>query len=245
MCHLTKAKAAKFAIWLARLTRSPRTGIVDWLSEGKIGPAPVIRQGKTFTVGDVGDFELNQAFSYGAWVQTTEKAAQRGVSAAILARMDESNSHRGWDLWQSGTSLAVHIIDAWDGNAMKVATKQGVIKPGTWQHVFATYDGSGKVSGIKIYVDGQSMPLNVEKNTLKEGASIRTSTPLRIGQRSSSAVFDGGMVQDVRIYDRQLPDNEVLALAKHQEISTVLAIADNERSPEQHKLLLDYYLNSK
>ena len=218
------------------------TGPIAWQLRGKLGPAPILRKDSTFDLGDLGDFEQDQAFSYGAWVKTTKAAASLGVNASILARMDQANGHRGWDLWQSGTSLAVHLIDSWDGNAIKVSTKQGVVVPGKWQHVFATYDGSGKPSGVKIYVDGQSVALQVDKNNLQADASIRAQTPLRVGQRSSSAVFDGGLVQDLRIYDRLLSKEEVAILAKSADIRKILALPAKERQPGQQTALLEYYL---
>jgi hypothetical protein len=127
------------------------TGQVSWTPGGKLGPAPVIKPGSTFEVSDAGDFELNQKFSYGAWV----KAGRNGVFGAIMARMDEKNGYRGWDLWQNDRGLSVHIIDKWTENAMKVSTRDAALKPGEWQHVFVTYNGSGKAAGIKIYVNGR------------------------------------------------------------------------------------------
>ena len=32
--------------------------------------------------------------------------------------------------------------------------RERVAKKGKWQHVFVTYDGSGKPEGVKIFVDG-------------------------------------------------------------------------------------------
>ncbi len=219
-------------------------GPIEWQAGGKLGSAPLIKMGSTFKLGDRGDFEKDQAFSYGAWIMTPEKIAKRGVNASILARMDQANGHRGWDLWQTGKTLAVHLIDLWDGNALKVATKEGVVIPGKWQHVFVTYDGSAKPNGIKIYLDGVAMPLRVEKNTLREDATIRAKTPLRIGQRSNAAVFEGGLVQEVRIYDRQLTGDEVVVLAKTAEVRAVLAKAAGDRSKEEQNILLDYYLTT-
>ncbi len=181
-------------------TRFQATGEIAWIKDGKNGPAPVIKTGSTFDLGELGDFEKDQSFSYGAWV----KPANNRTMASILARMDERAAHRGWDLWQNGRSFSVHIIDAWPGNSLKVTTQKPLVKPGKWQHVFATYDGSGKPAGVKIYVDGKEQPINVDNKTLKPDASIRTPTPLRIGQRSQGAVFDGGSIQDVRIYARRL-----------------------------------------
>ncbi len=218
---------------------------IKWRPDGILGPAPLLQAAHTFKLlGDQGDFELDEAFSFGTWAKTTEKGASLGVNAAILARMDQRDGHRGWDLWQNGTAFAVHLIDSWDDNALKVGTKQGVATPGRWQHVFATYDGSRKPEGVKIYVDGKPVPVDVEKNTLKANASIRTTSPFRIGKRSNDAIFDRGMVQDVRLYARQLESAEVEALAKAAPLRTILAKAESDRSEQDQAYLFDHYLTN-
>jgi mono/diheme cytochrome c family protein len=216
----------------------PATGDVTWSPDGKFGPAPVMKRGGTFDLGELGDFEKDQPFSYGAWI----KAGRVGVYGGIIARMDEKADYRGWDLWQNDSAVAVHIIDAWPDNGLKVITKAQVLKPGQWQHVFATYDGSRQPGGVKIYVDGKEEPLTVERNTLKADASIRTKTPLRIGQRSETQVFDGGAVQDVRVYDRTLPAAEVQAIAEKAALRAILAVESSKRTPAQQAALFEHYL---
>jgi hypothetical protein len=95
------------------------TGDVTWVPDGKIGSAPVMKAGGTFDLGALGDWEKDQKFSYGAWV----KAGRKGVSGGIIARMDQDAGHRGWDLCQNDNAFAVHMVDTWPENAMKVATR--------------------------------------------------------------------------------------------------------------------------
>ena len=215
------------------------TGKITWADDGRLGPAPVMKPGATFELGDLGDFEKDQGFSYGTWI----RAARDDVSAGILARMDEQAAYRGWDLWQQNGYLAAHIIDAWPDNALKVSTQKPVLKPGQWQHVFASYDGSGKAEGVKIYVDGKEQPTKVDANNLRPDASIRTKTPLRIGQRSDGQTFAGGAVQDVRIYSRTLPAAEVQSIATVVTLKEALAAPSQQRTPEQQRALYAYYLD--
>ncbi|MCA9014023.1 MAG: DUF1553 domain-containing protein, partial [Planctomycetaceae bacterium] len=215
-------------------------GTLTWDKEGQSGPAPVIKSGATLEVGNVGDFERNSAFSYGAWVKTASNDAQAG----IFAKMDVQAAYRGWDLWQNGQSFGTHIIDTWPANALKVVTRNRVVKPGKWQHVFVTYDGSGKPAGVKIFVDGREEPIRIEQQSLNADASIRTPTPLRIGQRSAGAVFEGGAVQDVRIYERLLSGNEVSAIAENSSLQKLLAVAAEKRTPQQAAQLFTYYLEN-
>ncbi|MEO2032114.1 MAG: DUF1553 domain-containing protein [Planctomycetaceae bacterium] len=214
------------------------TGNITWISEGRHGPAVLIRSGATFELGAQGDFEKDQSFSFGAWV----KARDTTTNAGIIARVDEQAAFRGWDLWQNGSSFAVHLIDAWSDNAVKVSTRNPVVNPEQWQHVFATYDGSGKATGVKIYIDGKEQDLRIDANTLKPDASIRTQTPLRIGQRSAGGVFDGGAIQDVRVYDGVLSESDIKTLVDVVALQMVLATAVNDRTPEQNAALYDHYL---
>jgi hypothetical protein len=45
--------------------------------------------------------------------------------------------------------------------AIKVSTVDPLPLDGHWRHVFFTYDGSGKASGIRIYVDGEPVATKV------------------------------------------------------------------------------------
>ncbi len=214
------------------------TGEVRWVPDGKLGPAPVMRLGGTFDLGELGDFDQDQKFSYGGWINVSRS----GVFGGIIARMDEKDAYRGWDLWQNDRALAVHIIQSWPDNGIKVVTSDNLLKPGQWQHVFVTYDGSGKPDGINIYLDGQQQKLKVETNTLKPDATIRTKTSLRIGQRSDTQVFEGGSIQDVRVYSRKLEPAEVKAIADLAPLRTILATMAQRRTPEQQASLYDHYL---
>ncbi len=46
-------------------------------------------------IAEAGDLDSQQAFSYGGWVKLPGKVG----SGAVLARMDDGNAFRGWDMW--------------------------------------------------------------------------------------------------------------------------------------------------
>ncbi|MBL9152268.1 MAG: DUF1553 domain-containing protein [Verrucomicrobiales bacterium] len=236
---LTEGKGAVVAATLPGAAKFAAASELTWAPGGKFGPAPVVKAGATLDLGPQGDFEKNQAFSYGAWV----KAAKAEGSTAILARMDEKAGFRGWDLWQEGRNVAAHLIDEFPAKAIKVATARPALNPGQWQHVMVTYDGRGQAGGVKIFVNGVEQQVRAVNNSLKPDSSIRTTTPLRIGQRSHGQVFEGGSVQDVRIYSRALAAAEVKSLAEHPNLRGLLA-AGAKRNPQQTDTLFTHYLTS-
>ena len=145
-------------------------------------------------------------------------------SGTILGRIDQGNQDRGWDLWQNGNAFAVHLVSEWPEKAIKTRVYQNRLQENQWQHVFVTYDGSGKADGVKIFLNGNRQPLLVEKDALPADASIVSDTPLRLGRRSDGAPFTGA-VQDMRIYGRVLYPREVKAIANLPAMHQALAKA--------------------
>ena len=212
---------------------------LQWAPGGKIGAAPLLKAGAVIALGDVGDFTLKQPFSYGAWV----KAPNTDLSAGILSRMDSKKAFRGYDLFQAGKTFVAHIVDKYPDLALKVSTGP-VVKPGTWQHVLVTYDGSGKAAGVRIFLDGKEEKLKVDVNTLKPDSDIRSEVPFLVGQRSGGGVFEGGSVQDVRVFSRALAAAEVKSLAGFASLRDALLVAEGKRSAPQKALLLEHYLTA-
>ena len=136
----------------------------------------------------------------------------------------------------------MHLISEWPEKAIKTRVYQNRLQENQWQHVFVTYDGSGKAGGVNIFLNGNQQPLLVEKDALPADASIVAETPLRLGRRSNGAPFTGA-VQDMRIYRRALYPREVKALANlpaiHQSLAQaqepVAEVTDQEDDPEQLK----------
>ena len=173
--------------------------------DGKYGKAAQLDGKVAINLGEVANFERTDKFSFGGWVK-------RQGTNAVIARMDNEKGYRGFDLYfDAGHRASVHIINTWPTNSLKVVAAP--IADSEWHHIFATYDGTSKASGAKIYYDGKAQPLFIEQNALT--ATIRTEVPLKLGSRHSAQTFIGA-VDDIRIYDVELSAAEVLTLATTQ-----------------------------
>ena len=179
---------------------------------------------------DVGDWEKDQAFSTAAWV----KVPDGNASGAILARMDDKHDFRGWDMWLQNARVATHIINKWPADALKVASK-AMLSPKVWHHVCVTYTGGANPEAVHIYIDGKAQDTDVEANTLK--STIRTTVPFKIGQRHSTSGVDGTAIQDVRLYARVLPADDVTRLMRGTRVGYLIAKgADKLAAPEKDEL---------
>jgi hypothetical protein len=182
--------------------------------------------GKTWEFAHAGDFEKDHPFSYGAWV----KLPKTGLVGSILARMDDRHNYRGWDIWLEQGRVASHLVHEWPGNALKVVSPAEVA-PGVWTHVFVTYDGSGRASGMKIYVNGVPQKTETSADSLTQ--SIRTDVPLKLGQRHTTARLDQTVIHTVRIYDRALAQEDVAQLAGAGRAAVLLRTRQEKRSKEE------------
>jgi Protein of unknown function (DUF1553)/Protein of unknown function (DUF1549)/Concanavalin A-like lectin/glucanases superfamily/Planctomycete cytochrome C len=180
-------------------------------------------------------FERDKPFSFGAWVKLPENSP----TGALFARMDEAKDHRGWDLFVENGRIATHLISKWSDDAIKVAT-QKPIAAGTWQHVFLTYDGSGKAAGVTIYINGKAEPSKVHADSLT--GSIQGDTPFKVGQRSTGSRMNGAALQDVRLYQRKLSAAEVASHAQSEQLAGILTKPAAERTKEEAQQIYDWYL---
>lgn len=212
---------------------------VKWSDDGLIGPSVKIHSGGILTLGDYLNVDRGDSFSVGAWIR-----ADNQRSTGVIARMDVENNFRGWDIFQQGNEIACHLIDSWPDNALKVTTTGKALKVKKWQHVLVTYNGSGKADGIKIYVDGKPQKTRVENKTLKPDATFKSDVPLKLGQRSSGPIFDGGSVQDLRFYSAVLSQQSVGQLAENGNLVKLLSKPADKRSDKDRNVLKNHYLTS-
>jgi Protein of unknown function (DUF1553)/Protein of unknown function (DUF1549)/Concanavalin A-like lectin/glucanases superfamily/Planctomycete cytochrome C len=208
-----------------------------WKS-GHVGPyAYQSKKGGSFEMPDVGDFEHDKGFSYGAWVQIPKGTG----SASLFSRMNEAEDYRGWDLWIEGEKVGAHIVHKWPSDAVKaVATEP--LKPGRWTHVFVTYDGSGRVEGLKIFIDGKNQSVGTQANLLK--SSIHTNVPFKVAQRNNSSRVDGLQIEDLRLYGRTLTPKEVGVLAHSTRAAWLARKPSDKRTDSEKSELFDGWLSN-
>ncbi len=209
-------------------TTLPIDEAAEWI-DGPNGTkaARIVKKGIA-TIPNVGDIERSDAFTVSAWVNAT---ANDG-SGAIVARMDEANQHRGWDLWIEGRRVGSHIIHNWPDNALKVVSKNQ-IPANKWVNVTVTYDGSSKASGVKVYFDGVVQQVNTTADKLRD--TVKTDVPFKIGQRSQGGIAPSVAVQEVRFYRRLFPEADVVMLNKAESFADFVR-ADPAKRLEDKKL---------
>ncbi|MCB1234051.1 MAG: DUF1553 domain-containing protein, partial [Verrucomicrobiae bacterium] len=157
-----------------------------------------------------------------------------GSLSGVLGKIEPKGRRRGFEVyWQKGR-LHVHFIETWGIEAIELVTRDPMPN-GRWQHVVVRYDGSGKASGVTLFVNGNPTALETRRDTLS--GSISNAEPFRIGRRDEGLGYYG-LLDEVRLYDRTLPNGEVRDWWWGEQARALLAIAPKKRSETQSELLM-------
>ena len=189
-----------------------------------------------WVLGHPKHFRSDQAFTIAAWLKTTQ------ASGSIVTQLDENQAFRGLDFTTHQGMLELHLVHQWPTNAIKVTTPS-LIKTNQWHHALVRYDGSGKVAGIEIFIDGILQPLETEEGQLT--GAIATDEPIRIGSRKQSSYFQG-QLDEISIYSRRISDDEVAQLTQTPGLKRFLelaAIPADKRPDTQTAEMVDYLVD--
>ncbi|MEZ6128350.1 MAG: DUF1553 domain-containing protein [Planctomycetaceae bacterium] len=222
-----------------RLTDSLDPAKQAWFMDGSAefvssmhGQAAQFSGSKHVDAGDIGAFGYFDSFSLSAWVHPTE------LTGTIVSRMISHEQDKGYAVHLQNGRLQVNLVERWLDDSIRVESQQTLVAE-RWQHVTVTYNGSRKADGIKAYLDGEPLLLEIRHDFLNQ--TFATTEPFRIGAGRSH--FLGG-IDDVRIYDRVLSAGEAAVIAVPDSIAGILKINPDQRSPAQAQKLIQCFLEN-
>lgn len=165
--------------------------------------------GKTSYI-DLGKNINPQSFTISSWVKTTPIS---GNVSAIVSKIQNipNNYFYNFEFRIQGDLLNCHIPDA---NSWTSITGVQKVTKDNWIHAVVTYDKS--TSEAILYLNG----IKDKVGTYKYSSSNNSTTfigarPLNlVGSKQITDLFFNGSLDDIRIYNRVLLENEVQALYK-------------------------------
>jgi hypothetical protein len=187
----------------------------DYNNDGTINGAPMWVAGKIGAAlefdgsddyvdcGNDPSLNINDKITVAAWVKTTSTAHGYFVSKGTA--WDEIGHYAIGQEYNVPLTFQFEI--AGSGGTVELDSNIAV-NDGQWHHIVGTYDDPV----VKVYIDG------VEVNTMTQPSSLTGSTVggLTIGQRGSGNII-GGIIDEVRIYNRALTEPEILAAMEGSE----------------------------
>ena len=170
------------------------------LVPGKIGNA-ILFTGDDAVDTPLGNFQRHEPFSVSLWMQTPDVKDRAVVFHRSRAWTDAAS--RGYELLIEEGKLKWSLIHFWPGNAISIRTKQNIpLKQ--WLQVVVTYDGSSRADGLKIFVDGKQADVDVIKDNLTKTIAGGGHDEISLGERMRDRGFKGGMIDDFRVFGRDV-----------------------------------------
>ena len=200
---------------------------------GAIGSAAAFDGTSTINVGETANFGYFDKFAFSAWI------FPQSETGTVLARMTKSADADGYSVQLAGGKLQVNLVKRWLDDALRVETQQP-IEPNRWHHIAVTYDGSRLATGVKIYVDAQEQPMHVLLDELNQ--TFNSTEPLCIGGGGSGPGFKG-LIDELRIYKRDLSRIDIELLATSDTIDAIIALKPIDRTVRQSAKQRAYYLD--
>lgn len=156
--------------------------------------------GAVLDLGHDPKFDLKSQLTLSAWIKPEDFSGYPGVIGKGY-EVDGAYSLQlrpGGGLWFELQNEA--------GERVVYQPRDGVLKAGEWVHVVASYDGES----MQVYLDGEVAGSGREVSGLKLNQS---GSPLRLGWLGKYGHFKG-VIDEVRVYERALTRDEVLALSR-------------------------------
>jgi hypothetical protein len=188
----------------------------DWV-EGKSGRALRFNGDNSAVCRGVGHFNRTDAFSFSLWLRPTEPQSRAVIFHRSRAWSDSGS--RGYELVLESMRPAFALVHFWPGNALQVRARDP-LPLDTWSRLTVTYDGSSQASGLRLYHDGEPMPVEIVRDHLfkdilhrKEwGDADVAGVELTLAGRFRDSGFRHGTIDEFQVFDLCLTPLEVRAL---------------------------------
>ena len=149
----------------------------------------------------VGNFHRHDPFSVSLWLKTPDVKERAVVFHRSRAWTDAAS--RGYELLLEEGRLKWSLIHFWPGNAISVRARDP-LPIHEWVHVVVTNDGSSRAAGLRLYVNGQAVPVEVVRDHLTKDITGGGGDTISLGERFRDRGFKGGLVDDLRVFARDL-----------------------------------------
>jgi len=168
---------------------------------GKLGQALLLDGGTVVNMGDPANGSLDfgtNSFSYGLWVYAT---SSKGSFDTPISKGGSSAGTNGYDMELGSDAWIVSLADATQTKSGTMSTQPILNK---WTHLFAVVDRGTNL--LNLYINGVQVYTGVDISTLGD---VSGTVNFRLGANISDLYPFLGLIDDARVYNRALSDEEI------------------------------------
>ncbi|MFY0607633.1 MAG: DUF1553 domain-containing protein [Cyclobacteriaceae bacterium] len=237
---------------VAKMDRQFSKNEVPTYTSGYKGKGLLMNGDAWMDADPVGIFKRDQPFSIGLWL-TIPPELKEGV-IFHKNKGTRLHSYKGYHLNMINGKLEVMLAHTWPDNAIvKISTE--TIPRDEWFHIMMTYDGSSKAKGVKLFLNGEELETEVIHDNLYDDIIYHNLVDqiydkpvepgLQIGARWRGKGIKNAKVDELLVYDRELSQIEIMAMAESDAFKALQNTALAELSATQKSLLKDYFIKNQ
>jgi hypothetical protein len=187
----------------------------------------------------LGNFRRHEPFTVALWLQCPDVKERAVILHRSRAWTDAGS--RGYELLLEDGRLKWSLIHFWPGDAISIRAVEP-LPVGAWTHVTVTNDGSGSAAGLRICVNGAPVATEVIRDNLTKDITGGGGDTITLGERFRDRGFKGGLVDDLRVFGRDLTPLEVRELFSPGALARALAQDDAGLTATKRDELRAYFL---
>ncbi len=195
---------------------------------------------------NVGEFTREQPFSVGLWVKIPEEVKNgvifhKGIGAALY-------NFRGYHLAIKDNRLELLMARTTPDNAIMEYADD--VPRDQWIQLTVTYDGSSKADGYRVFLNGKELSTTVEVDNLYKDIDFYhlpadEQPGLQVGARWRGIGIGGAVVDDVKVFDRELTSVEVLMVADNRSaLSELTTKTPDQLTGTEKESLRQYHVHN-
>lgn len=175
----------------------------------------------------VGVFRRSDPFSIAIWIRPEESQSRAVLIHRTRSGLDAAS--RGYELLLNELHPEFSLSHYAPGNSIRIRSK-AAIPLNRWTHLTASYDGSSRASGLRLYIDGKEVESEMMSDHLYRDIVYRPEwgdydavrlqdnideedVALSIGYRPNDQIIKNATFDDFKIFDKTLSSNEAALLA--------------------------------
>ena len=191
----------------------------DKPAQGRVGKALHLEGDNWVSVKDAGDFNRTHPFSLSIWLKISAIQPRAVVVHHSRAGLDAAS--RGYEILLEDGKPSFALSHFYPGNALRIKTKQP-LPLHAWTQIVATYDGSSRAAGARIYINGFAVETEVVRDHLyKDIVYEKTAkdltdvedVALAAGGRYNDQALKDAFIDELKCFDRELTPVEVRLLS--------------------------------
>ena len=190
-------------------------------------------------LGDQANFGFYDRFSAVAWINPERPDGAIVAKTGNVLPEDDTQSNPGWGFYLKDGRLQVNLVTRWLDDCLRLQSRDP-IPLGEWSHVAFTYDGTRLASGLKIYVNGRPVELDVIRDEMNQ--EFKSKEPLRVGR--GLGLDYKGRIRELLLYGRALTDTEIGVAAVGRSLDQIAGTNEADRSPDEMRKVDEAYKNA-